>query len=87
MKKAILAQTDDGELKALPVFIQRDEDGFYVAECPVFDGCFTQGKTVAEALKNLRVVFELVLEEPDEQERLDAYDPVGSGVYSVAVRA
>ena len=87
MKKAVIARTTDGDVKALPVFIQRDDDGWYVAECPVFDGCFTQGKTVDEALLNIREVIELVLEEPDQRERLEAYDPVGSGVYSVAVRA
>jgi predicted RNase H-like HicB family nuclease len=47
----------------LPIFIEKDEDGFYVAECPVFSGCYTQGKTMDEAMKNIREVIDLCLEE------------------------
>ena len=53
-------------LKSLPILIERDEDGLYVAECPVFDGCFTQGKTIEEAMANIREVIDLVLEEPEQ---------------------
>ncbi len=44
------------------VLIERDEDGFYVAEVPDLKGCYTQGKTVEEVLKNIREVIELCLE-------------------------
>lgn len=27
-----------------PVFVEKDEDGFYVVECPLFSGCYSQGK-------------------------------------------
>jgi hypothetical protein len=30
-----------------------------VVECPLFDGCYTQGKTIDEALKNIREVLEM----------------------------
>jgi predicted RNase H-like HicB family nuclease len=46
----------------LPLFIEKDEDGFYVVECPDLEGCYTQGKTIDEALKNIREVIELVVE-------------------------
>ena len=49
----------------LPILIEKDDDGFYVVECPVFSGCYTQGKTVDEALKNIREVIELCLEEKE----------------------
>jgi len=29
-------------------------------ECPLFRGCYTQGKTLDEALKNIKEVIELV---------------------------
>ncbi len=48
-----------------PVFIEKDEDGFFVAECPVLKGCFTQGKTLDEALKNIEEVIEMCVEEKD----------------------
>ena len=36
------------------VTLDRDEDGFVVAECPQLPGCFSQGKTRQEALENIR---------------------------------
>ena len=36
------------------VIIQPDEDGVFVAECPVLPGCISQGKTRAEAVANIR---------------------------------
>lgn len=45
----------------LPIVIEKDEDGFYVVECPVFSGCYSQGKTIDEALNNIREVIDLCL--------------------------
>ena len=36
------------------VTISRDEDGVYIAECPTIPGCVSQGKTEAEATRNIR---------------------------------
>ena len=36
------------------ITLQRDEDGFYVAECTSLPGCFSQGKTREEALVNIK---------------------------------
>ncbi len=49
------------------VLIEKDEDGYYVAEVPDLKGCYTQGKTVEEVLKNIKEVIGLCLEaEKDE---------------------
>jgi predicted RNase H-like HicB family nuclease len=50
----------------LPVFVEKDEDGFFVVECPLLKGCYTQGETLDEALKNIHEVIEMCLEEEDE---------------------
>ena len=55
------------------VIVERDEDGFYVAEVPDLKGCYTQGETLEEALKNIREVIEMCLEaegdiEPEKKE-------------------
>jgi predicted RNase H-like HicB family nuclease len=52
----------------LPVIIERDEDGFFVIECPSIPGCFTQGKTLDKAMANLEEVLELLLEDKEYQE-------------------
>ena len=59
----------------LPILIERDEDGYDVVECPIFSGCYTQGKTLDRALANIREVIELCLEEKDNQARLKDYHP------------
>lgn len=38
----------------LPVTIERDESGTFVAECPSIPGCISQGTTEDEALVNIR---------------------------------
>ncbi len=45
------------------VLIEKDEDGMFVAEVPDLKGCYTQGKTLQEALKNIKEVIGLCLEE------------------------
>ena len=36
------------------VTIELDEDGIFVAECPVLPGCISQGKTRDEAIRNIQ---------------------------------
>ncbi|RJX26235.1 MAG: type II toxin-antitoxin system HicB family antitoxin [Dethiobacter sp.] len=56
-------------MKSYPVIIEQDGDG-YVISCPVFKGCYTQGNTIDEALKNIKEAIELCLD--------DKENPVGS---------
>ena len=46
-----------------PVVVETDEDGIYIVSCPMFKGCHADGKTIDEALDNLREVIEMCLEE------------------------
>jgi predicted RNase H-like HicB family nuclease len=59
----------------LPLIIEKGGSGFYVIECPVLEGCFTQGETIDKALKNIREVIELVLPEKKNQIALKDYHP------------
>ena len=62
--------TSDGsreEKMRLPVTLYQDGDGWYVVECPVIPGCMSQGKTQAEALKNIQEAIQLCLEVRQEQ--------------------
>ena len=40
------------------IFIEQDEDGVFVVECPNLPGCVSQGKTREEALANIRDAIE-----------------------------
>jgi len=44
------------------VIIEQDEDGMFIAEVPSLPGCFSQGKTRTEALKNIKEAIELYIE-------------------------
>ncbi len=46
----------------LLVTIERDEDGYYVVECPSLPGCVSQGKTPDEAMANIKEAIEGILE-------------------------
>jgi predicted RNase H-like HicB family nuclease len=50
----------------LPILIEQDEDNIYIVSCPVFKGCHSYGKTVDEALANIREVVEMCIEEEKE---------------------
>jgi len=47
--------------RKVTVVIERDENGCY-AFCPALKGCHSQGRTVEEALANIREAIELFLE-------------------------
>jgi len=49
----------------LPIIIEIDEDGYYIASCPQFKGCHSYGETADEALENVKEVVEMCLEETD----------------------
>lgn len=44
------------------IILERDEDGFYVAECPTLPGCVSQGKNRTEALANVKDAIEGYIE-------------------------
>ena len=46
-----------------PVLIEYDPDeDVYLADCPVLQGCYTDGKTREEALANIRDAIKLMVE-------------------------
>lgn len=66
------------------VFLEPDEDGGYVVVCPSFQGCYSQGETVEEALVNIREAIELCLEELSDRGE-DVPDPSNVLIGSVVV--
>ncbi|MEA3494327.1 MAG: type II toxin-antitoxin system HicB family antitoxin [Candidatus Margulisiibacteriota bacterium] len=59
----------------LPLVIEKDEDGYYVVECPLFSGCYSQGKTIDEAIKNIKEVIDICLKEKENKVLLKEYNP------------
>ena len=69
----------------VPVFVEKDEDGFYVVECPLFEGCYSQGKTVDEALRNIREVIHLIVEEKKNRDILKTYHPRELSLHTITL--
>ena len=44
------------------VIIEQDENGIFVVEVPSLPGCISEGKTRAEALKNIQEAIEVYIE-------------------------
>lgn len=69
----------------LPLLVERGEDGFYVVECSLFEGCYSQGKTIDEALCNIREVIGMIIEEKRNKEILKNYKPLEISLHTIAV--
>jgi predicted RNase H-like HicB family nuclease len=59
-------------MKSYPVIIEQDGTG-YVVSCPAFKGCYSQGDTIDEALKNIKEAIELCIDDEEGEE-----NPIGS---------
>ncbi len=68
-----------------PVIVEKDEDDFYVVECPLFKGCYTQGKSLDKALKDIREVIQLCLEEKENQEIIASYHPKELSLHAISL--
>ncbi len=55
------------KVREFKVIIEPDETGGYVVSCPSLPGCYSQGETIEEALKNIKEAIELCLEEMEER--------------------
>ena len=48
--------------KVFTVLIEQDDDGMYVAKVPDITGCYTQGKTVEQAMERIKEAIQVCLE-------------------------
>lgn len=71
-------------MRLLPIIIEKDEDGFYVVECPLFSGCYSQGETIDEAMKNIREVIDLCLEEEENRQIFEDFNPQEISFHTIA---
>lgn len=60
-----------------PVILEEDIDGGYIAICPFFEGCYSQGETMEEALQNIKEAIFLCFEELKERHHKILFPKVG----------
>lgn len=69
-----------------PVVIEKDEDGFFVADCPDLAGCHTQGRTLEEAIGNIRDAIKLHLKIlKEERQEIPKVKPVSLTSLEVSI--
>ncbi len=51
------------------VVIEKDESGVYIAYVPALPGCYSQGDTIEETLKNIKEAIELHLSVISKKEK------------------
>lgn len=51
----------------LPILVEQDEDNVYIVSCPVFKGCHSYGKTIDEALVNIKEIIDMCIDEEKEK--------------------
>jgi len=82
MNKTLLSKIKNSRF---PVVVEKNKDGFYVVECTLFKGCYSQGETLDNALKNIKEVIELCLEEKENQEVLKRYKPQELSLHTITL--
>lgn len=72
-----------GVKRSFDVIIERDETGWFVATVPALRGCISQGKTLAEAKRNVVEAIALCLADEDGSKPQNEF----LGVHRVEVMA
>ncbi len=85
MKKKRFVSRKNQPARSLPVLIERDEGGMYIVECPILSGCYSQGKTLDDALKNIQEVIALVSEEEPNRAILRDYLPREISFHTITI--
>lgn len=69
-----------------PVIIEKDNDGFFVADCPDLVGCHTQGKSLEEAITNIRDAIKLHVKiMKEDKQDIPQLEPVSLTSLQVAI--
>ncbi len=53
--------------KTFTVLIEQDEGGIYVVKVPEIPGCYTQGKTVEQAMERIKEAIQVCVESEKEE--------------------
>ena len=64
-----------------PVLLEKTSDGFYFVQCTIIEDCYSEGKTVQAALKNIKDIIELRIQEGIKPK----FDSFELSLHSVAV--
>ena len=55
------------KIRNFTVLIEQDEDGIYVSKVPDILGCYTQGRTIQQAMEIIKEAIQVCLEADKEE--------------------
>ncbi len=71
---------------SIQVVVEQDEDSVFIAECPALQGCYAQGKTFEQAIKNIQDVIMMCIQEMnDENKKINLKYPEVIGIKTLEV--
>ncbi len=71
---------------SIQVVVEQDEDSVFIAECPALQGCYAQGKTFEQAIKNIQDVIMMCIQEMnDENKKINLKYPEVIGIKTLQV--
>jgi len=70
--------------QTFPVILRQEQGGGYFVSNPAFEGCYSQGDTVEEALANITEATQLCMEEAEETKEEPIFKDVGIHVINVS---
>jgi predicted RNase H-like HicB family nuclease len=69
--------------RVFTVIIERDSEGWFVADVPELEACHTQAKTMDSLIKRIKEVILMCLEEQHEEGKIPISNFVGVQVVEV----
>lgn len=63
-------RTFNKKIHQFPVFVEQGRDGWFAAFCPSLQGCYAQGKTLEDALKNIKEAIQLHIEDREAMKEI-----------------
>jgi len=63
--------------QTFPVILRQEQDGGYFVSNPTFEGCYSQGDTIEEALANITEATQMCMEEADESQEKSLFKDIG----------
>ncbi|MDO8492222.1 MAG: type II toxin-antitoxin system HicB family antitoxin [bacterium] len=74
------------KIHEVPVVVEKDDANYYFAYAPSLQGCYTEGRTLIEALQNIKEVVALHLDDRKKSgEILSSRRPISFTSVEVAV--
>jgi len=75
-EKYLAIENEKQDSMRFKVLISEGEDGWFVVECPSIPGCVSQGKTIEEALENIKDAIQGCLDVLSERVQAKGYEKI-----------